>query len=369
MGAVSTESNLRQAIAEAQKFLGERTAPPNEANTCDWIIRPLLLSLGYENFEISSQMGDAASKFPDYTILPQTGHTWYLEAKAWSASLDSLHVDQALNYAHSNGQRWVVLSNGQEWRLYDDLIRGKSPDRLVSTARLTDTDEIYRFLSALSRASILAGKVAQFANERRVRDYLAREVQNPASAAIKAITKVASQELGFVVAPDTVVDVLNASRTTVAADPPASPPVPVPTSVPFAGKERTNSPLSDPGSPSRTLAGLDPGRNQPVPSASMTFPDGAQKQLVYWKDVLKNVAVWLVETGRLTAAMMPVEAGGETRLLMSTHPDHKNGRPFLEPAAAGPFWLETVSNARTAVAHAQFLLTKCGVPHSDVRFE
>src|SRR5688572_29727905 len=81
---VTVSESLRQALSEAQRYLGELPSPPNEANTCDWVVRPLLLALGYLNHEIHAQAGDVANKFPDYTILPNTEHTWYLEAKAWS---------------------------------------------------------------------------------------------------------------------------------------------------------------------------------------------------------------------------------------------------------------------------------------------
>ena len=211
---MSESERLRDALIEAQRYLGELPSPPNEANTCDWIVRPLLLALGYLNHEIHAQSGDVANKFPDYTILPSSDHTWYLEAKAWSVGLDSMHVDQALNYAHSNGKRWVVLTNGREWRLYDDRIPGKSADRLVATARLDDSDGLTKFLRAVSRESIQAEGVAAYAGEKRVRDFLINAIATPSSAIVQAILKLTRQSIGGVpVTAEAIVDVLNARQT------------------------------------------------------------------------------------------------------------------------------------------------------------
>lgn len=208
----STE-DITKAVQGAQRYLGDLPAPPNEANTCDWVIRPLLLAIGYENHEVHSQSGDVANKYPDYTVLPGTPHTWYLEAKAWSAALESLHVDQALNYAHSNGQRWVVLSNGKEWRLYDDRFPGKSADRLVATARLEETAALVRFLAALSRASIMAQKVEAFANERRVRQFLTDSLHDPSSPVVQAVVKAVRQHVGNgPVSAELVVEVLRGAE-------------------------------------------------------------------------------------------------------------------------------------------------------------
>lgn len=188
-------TTLEQAIQEAQRYGSEFPAPPNEANTCDWVIRPLLIASGYSNHEILSQASDPTKKIPDYTLMPSTDHTWFVEAKAWSVALESLHVDQALNYAHSNGRQWVVLTNGREWRLYDDHIKGVSADRLVATASLQSTGAMLKFLGALSKESMISQKVVEYASERRVREYLEGAVTDPTGAVVQAIVQVVRKHL------------------------------------------------------------------------------------------------------------------------------------------------------------------------------
>ncbi|MGC8863969.1 MAG: hypothetical protein ACP5R5_14530, partial [Armatimonadota bacterium] len=86
------------------------TKPPNEACTCEWVIRPLLEAAGYATHEILPQGSSGGAGYPDYTILPGTQRTWYPEAKTWDKNLENgADAVQALNYANAQGKRWVVL--------------------------------------------------------------------------------------------------------------------------------------------------------------------------------------------------------------------------------------------------------------------
>ncbi|MCS7311104.1 MAG: hypothetical protein NZ741_12885, partial [Armatimonadetes bacterium] len=80
------------------------------------ILRALRELGGYSYSDYRSQQSTIAG-YPDFTFLPETGHAWYLEAKALRVDLTDDHAVQALNYANATGRRWVVLSNGREWRL------------------------------------------------------------------------------------------------------------------------------------------------------------------------------------------------------------------------------------------------------------
>ncbi|MCB8933055.1 MAG: type I restriction enzyme HsdR N-terminal domain-containing protein [Fimbriimonadaceae bacterium] len=188
---------LDEELAHALRFGAEVAVPHNESNTCEWVILPLLWGLGYERFEIASRTHDAVGKVPDYTVLPNTGMTWYLEAKAWQQELSSAHVDQALNYAHSNARRWVVLSNGREWHLYDDSISGFSAQRLVATASLSNRDQIRRFLQALSKESLQAGSIEAFAASQRLHRVLQDQLARPDSEVVKAIVSTLRMKLGM----------------------------------------------------------------------------------------------------------------------------------------------------------------------------
>lgn len=159
---------LDEEIAQAQVFISE--PPKNESNTCEWIILPILWSTGYARRDIESRMADSTGQYPDYTLLPNHSlATFYLEAKAWNVTLEDIHVKQALNYANHNGKRFVVLTNGQNWRLYDNAVQGPLPDKLLTQVDLQNVPQITEFLTALSKSNVLQGSLEQMAEETRLR--------------------------------------------------------------------------------------------------------------------------------------------------------------------------------------------------------
>lgn len=155
---------LENEIIDAQECVSD--PPKNESSTCDWIILPLLHAAGYARRDIESRVADSTGQFPDYTVLPNNfSSTYYLEAKAWNVTLEDSHVKQALNYANHNGKRFVVLTNGQCWRLYDNAVLGLLGEKLILQAALQETSQIMAFLTGLSKSAVLAGSLERLAEE------------------------------------------------------------------------------------------------------------------------------------------------------------------------------------------------------------
>ncbi len=189
--------NIREAIQDALKYFDD--PPPNEASTCEWVILPLLHAAGYDRRDILSHVSDGGRGFPDYTILPKDEqHKFYLEAKAWLVMLEDEHARQSLNYANGNGKRWVVLTNGQEWRLYDNDRRGLPEEKRVAKVQLKDIDEAEKFLQAIGKQSVCTGKLEVYAKtaleakrQRQEAQALAEEfnvqLSKPESALVKAM--------------------------------------------------------------------------------------------------------------------------------------------------------------------------------------
>ncbi len=158
---------LEDEITEAQNCASE--PPKNESNTCDWVILPLLLAAGYARRDIESRIADSTGDFPDYTILPNHRFTFYLEAKAWKVTLEDKYVKQALNYTNHNGKRFVILANGQHWRIYDNAVQGLLAEKLISQATLQDTQQIKDFLTIISKAEVLNGSLERMAEATSLR--------------------------------------------------------------------------------------------------------------------------------------------------------------------------------------------------------
>ncbi len=178
--------SLSDTIAEA--LANSTPPPPNESTTCEWVIYPLLLAAGYAKRDIVSRLADNNGQFPDYALLSDTSNAWFLEAKAWHVGLQDSHAQQSLNYANQNGKRWVVLSNGREWRLYDNRIQGVAADKLVADSVLSSTVAFEEFMSAIGKGSAAGHGIEEFAkNAIRRRQACAR---------VELLTKTLDEGLG-----------------------------------------------------------------------------------------------------------------------------------------------------------------------------
>jgi len=164
---------IKALIEECQGYYQE--PPQNEADTCMQVILPLLYASGYEKRDIRAEMADSAGKLPDYTILPGEPPEFYVEAKAWSRSLRKQDANQALDYANHNGKRWVVLTNGCMWRLFDNLIQDVAENKLVAEMTLRDGEGTAGFLTAIGKESVLADRLEQFAKEEKAKRMAAAE--------------------------------------------------------------------------------------------------------------------------------------------------------------------------------------------------
>src|SRR5581483_3105007 len=188
--------SLKDAIEEALSYNDD--PPPNESSTCEWVILPLLWAAGYARREIISRVADTNGQFPDYTVLPNTPEcTWYAEAKAWSVSLEDRHAQQSLNYANQNGKRWVVLTNGRVWRLYDNRTQGLAADKLIAEAHLADISAFTEFLTAVGKASVCSGGLERYTVRARLTSILNTQLQKPDSEIIRGLRNILRSQVGL----------------------------------------------------------------------------------------------------------------------------------------------------------------------------
>lgn len=109
------------------------------------------------------------------------------------------------------------------------------------------------------------------------------------------------------------------------------------------------------------------------PPAHLRFPDGDERPVKSWKDMLYGTARWLASVRKLTErnAPVPVDARqpqARQRYIVSANSIHGSGRPFDEPFGIPDTTLvvETMVDKAQAKAHAIKLLQHCGVAPSGV---
>lgn len=318
------KAKLVSEIEEARKYF--ENPPPNESCTCDWVILPLLRAVGYARWEIVSQAGTPGGGYPDYTILLNTPHTWYLEAKEWKRNLENgQDVVQALNYANARGHRWVVLSNGRQWLLFDNHIQGVGAEqRLVARADV-DSSAFIEFLLALSKSSIQSGGLDEYAVRSRLRTVLQRELVEKDSPIVRSICSILRNKLGLISIQAS--DVVTYFRQMKTVQTPISPNKHVITE---SGQEPTPQAAVSRNLEELRSLGKKVRHNNPE---VLTLPDGLEVPVQKWAEMAVEVVKWLAEHDKLPVLpFWPSKASpsgweiGQRNWLLSTSPVHESGR-------------------------------------------
>ena len=109
------------------------------------------------------------------------------------------------------------------------------------------------------------------------------------------------------------------------------------------------------------------------PPVGVRFPDGSERPVNSWKDLLFGVASWLASVGELAErdAPVPVDARQprtRQRYIVSAAPVHGSGKPFEEPfeIPGAPLFVETMVDKTQAKSHAIKLLEHCEVDPTSV---
>ncbi len=160
------------SLRERLDTIRSSPTPPNEESAKQWILAPILQSLGWDPFgpEVSYELpvGSKRSGGRVDIALKSAGRFLALiEAKSPGADLSS-HVGQVLGYAFHEGVDICVLTTGLEWWLYLPRESGPPQDRRFSTLKITEdpVDQLVEdFEAFLSKEKLVNGQA-----ERRARD-------------------------------------------------------------------------------------------------------------------------------------------------------------------------------------------------------
>jgi len=111
---------LNQLRKYADAFREARDRGANESDTVMFLVKFFEEVLGYESLkgEISKEVC-IKEKYCDVALKIEGTVRILVEGKAASVKgLVDKHIDQAENYASKAGIRWVILTNGIEWKLF-----------------------------------------------------------------------------------------------------------------------------------------------------------------------------------------------------------------------------------------------------------
>ncbi len=133
---------LRKRIQKAQN----RKDSIGEQNTKAALIEPLLAALGWDIEDIDEVSREYRRKPQDnpvdYALFMLRSPRLFVEAKGLEKDLsDRRWIGQILGYATVVGVEWCVLTNGDEYRLYNAHAPVDVEQKLFRVVRLSDSDQ------------------------------------------------------------------------------------------------------------------------------------------------------------------------------------------------------------------------------------
>ena len=186
-----------QQIRERKEVLGEE-------NTKATLIDPLLAALGWDLHEIDEVRREYRRKPQDnpvdYALFLNRTECLFIEAKSLEKDLsDHRWVTQNLSYATAAGVQWCVLTNGDEYRIYNAHAPVVVEEKLFRSVRISETDaeNLAATLLLLSkqqmRGSLLDELWKRHFVDRRVHQALASLLAEQDSKLVNAIRKRAGE--------------------------------------------------------------------------------------------------------------------------------------------------------------------------------
>jgi hypothetical protein len=192
---------LEAAVAEAVALIGRyRDKYLGEQNTKASLIEPILCALGWairEPDEVHREYKPTPKDSPvDYALAILRKPRLFVEAKGLGETLsDRKWIAQVLGYAIVAGVEWCVLTDGDEYRIYNATAAVDAEEKLLCKIKLTEatTCEAVRILDLISRANMVENALdahwnSQFV-DRRVKQTLLEMVSTIDKGLVRLIRR------------------------------------------------------------------------------------------------------------------------------------------------------------------------------------
>ena len=167
----------------------------NEQNTRSILIEPLLKALGWDLYDLNEVYREyryqSSDNLVDYALMDHGKPYIFLEAKALGSQLDAPKWSrQIMGYASTSGVPWVVLTDGNEYRIFNAHATVPIREKLFCTVcvanKEADTAKNLRLLSRPTGQSDPLQARWDWENEKRRNLRVDQEIQKILQALIDA---------------------------------------------------------------------------------------------------------------------------------------------------------------------------------------
>lgn len=161
-------SRLPEVLAEVREEIEKAELPSIvEAETVAFFIMPVVKALGWKGLgAVKLEYQVPGGDIVDIALCIGKNLVAFVEAKRVATRLSDKDVRQVLSQGTAAGVRWCLLTNGREYRLYDQDLGVELKDKLVFSVELDQDDKegLIARLSLLSRSSLESGTLAEKAS-------------------------------------------------------------------------------------------------------------------------------------------------------------------------------------------------------------
>ena len=278
----------------------------SESSTRYCLIDPLLTALGWDLSDPAQVLTEynSGNGRADYAMAPGSGPpSLVVEAKSLFTPT-AQGIAQSINYCLQDGIKYFVVTNGDDWEVYETHRPVPMQDKRVTAFKITDMNQ-----------SAVMGMLWLWRGNFKSGD------------PVGPVTHTTEDETGTSEHED----------------------------VTKTGVNKSNG---------DSLNELTDVTGKAAPQF-MSFPDGTQKPVSKWNRIQIAAVEWLVETGKLSESNCPLINAHGTHLV-HTSPYRRNGNRFTAPMQIGQLWIEAHASARGQLRRTEDILNAAGVDPATV---
>ncbi len=355
-----------------------------EEATKNSLVLPFIRTLGYDIHdptevipEFTADVGTKRGEKVDYALIHNGKPAILVECKTHGSSLNHADVSQLLRYFTVTETRFGMLTDGITYRFYSDLDKPNVMDAkpFFEFNMLEFTESQVEELKQFTKSNFSEAKIVERAYRlkyiKAIKSRLAQERSDPSDGFVRSImrpiyagtlTKKVVEEFQPVVreAFSEFVNERIADRLKSALDQ-TEPPGPVPIE-PEPAPDPVPPPSPRDWTPLSKIADVTK-RKSPT---AIRIDNGETRPVKSWRQVLSEVAEWLVKEGHLIRADLPID-GGRGWTFINSNPHTPDGRDFRDSKRiADDIYLDMNRNANSTIKCSKKLLSHYSIEYEIV---